>query len=505
MSKFSNAKKILSLVLGLMSSGTFGVSARTKNKKIDAAASSSAKGKNSNKIKKDNKKGNGKNNKKGAGADKKTRKRALSADDVRMKKGKGARGNFFVDKNGKIRPLNTYGTIGGGGLLTLAAGFGLGKIGTVSKGDYNTLLGEKNAAESNFNELQKKYEVIKKTLTEEGLQKIFNDASDGKKKLIESVKKAWALETNEVTKDNAKKGKKFASGRIPQNIKLAFPGYFDEEALKMNNSDFELYLLCRVVSDTLGKGKDKLANYKFGSICKISGGEDKLISFSVSPEDYKFRWKIEGDYNKVDNGIASGGTSGMSLGWSVDFDAFSRTFDSARDTILGGALVCKPEWSKGILADNKYGVISADDCNEMQKFLGESKKATKGYKDFVEWLNKNEGNQGDLQLKGLKNKYSMKTLKQAFSLMCILTNLRMFMSFVSAGASEGKYYDDYSRSGIATALLSVAATEMDDATPKGALAGPTGWAAKKYIKSVAKGCKGKLPDYGIGQLLDSVD
>ena len=53
MGKFSNAKKVLSLVLGLMSSGTFGVSAsRVKGGKPNAGVSRSSKGKDSNKIKK---------------------------------------------------------------------------------------------------------------------------------------------------------------------------------------------------------------------------------------------------------------------------------------------------------------------------------------------------------------------------------------------------------------------------------------------------------------------
>ena len=504
MSKFSNAKKVLSLVLGLMSSGTFGVSAsKVKGGKPKAGVSRSSKGKGSEKNKKNNKKGDGKNNKKGAGANKKMKEHALGADDIRAKRGKGARGNFFVDKDGKIKPLNTYGTLIGGGLLTLTGGYGLGKIGTVSKGDYDKLSEEKTNVEGNFSKLQKEYDVVKKGLGDDGLKEIFEKASDEKTKILEVVKTAWESE-------KTKKNKNFASGRIAQNIKLAFPAYFDEEALKMNSSDFELHLLCRVVRDTLDGDKDKLVDYKLGNTCKISGGDGKSISFGVSPkDDHKFGWKIEGDYNEFTGGIARGGKSNMSCcGKNLNLRAFSGTFDSARDTILGGALDCKPKWVRDILAGNKDGVISADDCDKVQEFLEESKTVCKGgwwnsyYENVSKCLKGIEKKSGEFQPKGFSKKYSAKTLKQAFSLMCILANLRMFMSFVSAGAGEGNYYGKYSRSGVAVASLSVAATEMDGATPKDAFDFPFGDKIREKIKSIAEGCKGKLPDYGIGQLLD---
>ena len=520
MGKFSNAKKILSLVLGLMSSGTFGVSARTKNKKIDAAASRSAKSKNSNKIKKGNKKGNGKNNKKSAGANNKMRKRALGADDVRMKRGKGAQGSFFVGKNGKIKPLNTYGTLVGGGLLTLAGGYGLGKIGTVSQSEHDDVLdansklrGSNDKLRAKINELEAKLALM---VPGGKFGDVFGQKVKGKvnenigdpETIKNLASEAWSIEKNE------KKGnKKFAAGRLAQNIKLAFPGYFTEDILRMSSNEFELYLLCRIVKDTLGEGG--LLSYEPGQKCRISAGlnSGKSINFGVSPKNYKFSWEIEGDYSKVTGCIAPKGTSDMSasgLGFfkgnaidiaakmygGIDCAVFDQFFGYTRKRLLFGGY---SKFIRDILV-NRYGIIDDDDFSDVWYLLAQSNNKSQEYWDFKGMMYREKGimlsPEEKLKKQGFEQ-YSMKTLKQALCLMDFFMNVRLLESFVSAGANGGSYSKKVPQAGIAVPALYVGANELDDED----LDVPD--KARGILNEILKNVKDKLPNYGIGNLLDT--
>ena len=525
MSKFGNAKKILSLVLGLMSSSTFGISARAKNEKINSMSSRSVKGNDLRKknLRKKNLRKMKRSSKKSAGASKKMRKRALSANDIRTKRGKEARGNFFVDKDGRIKPLNTFGAIGGVGFL----GLGVSEL-------------SKNGAVSKSKVKGNKIEVDNVDVPKVKGNKIEVDNVDVPKvsdkgrnisdpvKVKELTSSAWGIEKNE------KKGnKKFAAGRLAQNIKLAFPGYFTEDVLMMSSSKFELYLLCRIVKDTLGEGEDRLLSYKPGTRCRISADSKsgRSVSFGVSPADgYKFSWRIEGDYSRVPGHIAPEGTSNMStvglLGrltgngtdiaakmyGGIDCAVFGQFFKYTLERFLCGGEYCNFYYD---ILVRQYEIISQKDLSMVLKILVNAHDRNLSYMDLKEmmykevevrtkhWWGTNVGKENvmlapeeELKKEGFED-CCMKDLRRALCLMDLFMNVRLLGSFVSAGANGGGYSKKVPQAGIAVPALYVLANEFD-----GVNLGRNGF-GDGYLGEIWASVKDKLPNYGIGKLLDT--